>query len=201
VKRRMDSRIKSPMPRPAAMPGGWVEALEGRQLFTAPLCGPAAPSGPLTPPTPPPPVVQQPTPSQPDNPAPTPTPRKRHGWRNAVPQTAPAFPPLQQLTGTYTGPFGSLIGSDGGAFTINILSGANGSYDATFAYEGGGRELSVPGKLTMTADGKFTMRYFSAKVVVQVNGTINAAIGRITGDFQIWGRTGNYRAAFTLTKR
>jgi len=45
------------------------------------------------------------------------------------------------------------------------------------------------------------MRYFSAKVVVQVNGTINAAIGRITGDFQIWERTGNYRAAFTLTKR
>jgi len=135
-------------------------------------------------------------------PAPIPTIRKRHGWRNPIPAPAPVpvFPPVQQLTGTYTGPFGSLIGNDGGVFTLTILNGNKGLYDATFAYEGGGRALSVPGKLSMTADGKFTMRYVSAKVVVQVNGTINTAVGRITGDFQVSERTGNYRAAFTLTK-
>ena len=201
MKRQMDSCWASRMPRPAATPGGWVEALEGRRLFTAPLCGPGASSGPLTPPVSPPPVIQQPTPGQTDNSGSTTTARIRHGWRNAKPQATPAFPTLQELAGNYTGPFGSLIGNDGGAFTLNILSGTHGIYDATFAYEGAGRELSVPGKLTMTAGGKFTMRYVSPKVVVQVNGTVDTAVGRITGDFQLWERSGTYRAAFTLTKR
>jgi hypothetical protein len=44
------------------------------------------------------------------------------------------------------------------------------------------------------------MSYLSAKLVVQVKGTLDLNTGRVSGDFQLWDRSTSYRAAFNLTK-
>ncbi|HSI33728.1 MAG: hypothetical protein ACAI43_03180 [Phycisphaerae bacterium] len=185
------------MPCRAASPGGWMEGLEGRQMLWAPLCGPPSIPGPTTPP----PIVR-PVPSTPTF-APLPWPLPAEPFTPRPPYTPPpvSTPPVDTgLIGTYTGPFGSLIGADSGIFTIKISGVSGGSYDAWFTYNGAGRQLSVPAKLFMKADGSFSMKYVSPKVVVQVTGKVQSGNGRITGEFQVWEKDTTYRAAFTLTR-
>ncbi len=180
---RQGSYSEAAIPRRS---GGWVEVLEARQLFTAPLCGitPQTPSAPT-----PAPVVQQPAGGSKH--------RARHGRPAAA---TPTTPFLNTFVGAYMGPFGSLTNGDGGAFTLVLSSGSDGKYAGSFTYSGGGKSLSMPALITVGPDGQFTTGYISAKLVVKVKGTIDVRTGRISGDFQTWDRNGTYRAAFSLDK-